>query len=71
MHGFFMDMRLYNRVKAAVDPFAYENYRKAKIKERIESERKSRITVSRKLPKVNRALAEKYLEQVSCSFFCI
>ena len=27
MHGFFLDIKLYNRAKEAADPFAYEQYR--------------------------------------------
>ena len=61
MHGFFMDMRLYHQVKSVVDPFAYEKYRKEKIKSKIDEERSQRIKV-KKLPKINRNLAEKILE---------
>jgi ribosome biogenesis protein ENP2 len=43
MHGFFMDANLYNRVKAVANPFAYEEYRKKKLKERLEAKRSSRI----------------------------
>lgn len=28
MHGFFMDMKLYSRVQAVADPFAFERHRK-------------------------------------------
>lgn len=43
MHGFFMDMNLYNRVRAVANPFEYEEYRKKKLKERMEAKRASRI----------------------------
>lgn len=43
MHGFFMDIKLYNRVRAVANPFEYEEYRKKKLKERIEAKRASRI----------------------------
>ncbi|CAB9516204.1 Nucleolar protein 10 [Seminavis robusta] len=43
MHGFFMDSNLYNRVKAVANPFAYEEYRKKKLKERMDAKRSSRI----------------------------
>ena len=59
MHGFFMDMKLYSKLRAASKPFEYDEYRKAKIKEKIDAKRESRITVRKRLPKVNTALAEK------------
>ena len=43
MHGFFMDNNLYNKVRAVANPFEYEEYRKKKIKERMEAKRGSRI----------------------------
>lgn len=62
MHGYFMDVRLYHQVKSIVDPFAYDRYRKEKIKSKIDEERSQRIKV-KKLPKVNRSLAEKILDE--------
>ncbi|XP_064605432.1 LOW QUALITY PROTEIN: nucleolar protein 10-like [Liolophura sinensis] len=62
MHGFFMDMRLYNKAKSIADPFAYEEYRKSKIREKIEHARENRVRL-KKLPRVNRMLAEKLVEQ--------
>ncbi len=61
MHGYFMDVKLYHQVKTFVDPFAYDKYRKEKIKSKIELERASRIK-TKKLPKVNKQLAEKLME---------
>ena len=49
MHGFFMDARLYARSKAAANPFEYEEYRKSKIRAKIEEKTKGRI--------VNRGIA--------------
>jgi len=43
MHGFFVDVGLYNRIKAVANPFEYEEYRKKKIKEKMEAKRASRI----------------------------
>ncbi|XP_022102252.1 nucleolar protein 10-like [Acanthaster planci] len=62
MHGYFMDIRLYHKAKAIADPFAYEEYVKSKIKQKIEEDRASRVKL-RKLPKVNAALASKLQEQ--------
>jgi len=56
MHGFFMDIRLFNKMKAITDPFEYEKYRKEKIKEKIDKEASTRISVKKKLPSVNAQL---------------
>lgn len=63
MHGYFIDARLYNRAKSIVDPFAFERFRKEKIRQEIESERKPRLQLSSKLPKVNQELALKIIEE--------
>ncbi|GMY19372.1 nucleolar protein 10 [Fagus crenata] len=62
MHGFFIDYRLYKKAKALVDPFAYDAYLEQKKREKFEKERASRITIRKKLPKVNRELAARILE---------
>ncbi|MCO5576347.1 hypothetical protein L7F22_030156 [Adiantum nelumboides] len=61
MHGFFIDHRLFNKAKSLVDPFAYETYRQQRIKEKLDAERAARITIKRKLPKVNKELAARLL----------
>uniref|UniRef100_A0A0R3RJX3 Nucleolar protein 10 n=1 Tax=Elaeophora elaphi TaxID=1147741 RepID=A0A0R3RJX3_9BILA len=65
MHGYFIDIRLYNKAKTFTQPLAYENYKQRKIMEKIDEER-SLSTVTRKskrpkLPNVNKQLAEKLL----------
>ncbi|XP_072936537.1 nucleolar protein 10 [Epargyreus clarus] len=62
MHGYFVDVRLYKRAKSIADPFAFEEYKKRKIREKIEQERPARIKVDDKLPKVNRELASRLLD---------
>eukprot|EP00899_Mesostigma_viride_P002570 jgi/Mesvir1/12313/Mv00509-RA.1 len=62
MHGFFLDARLYKKAVGLVDPFAYERYRDAKVQERLEKERATRITVKKRLPKVNKEVAAKFLD---------
>lgn len=63
MHGFFMDNNLYNKVRAVANPFEYEEYRKKKIKERLEAKRASRIAPKalnkNKQTSVNPDLAER------------
>ncbi|XP_052101619.1 nucleolar protein 10-like [Mytilus californianus] len=61
MHGFFIDMRLYHKAKSIAEPFAYEKYRKNKIREKIEEERENRVRL-KKLPKVNPDFARKLME---------
>lgn len=60
-----MDVRLYKRAKSIADPFAFEEYKKRKIREKIEQERPSRIKVEDNLPKVNRDLASRLLDNES------
>ena len=43
MHGYFMDIGLYNRVRAIANPFEYDEYRKKKVREKLEAKRASRI----------------------------
>lgn len=45
MHGFFVDIRLYRKAKSVAQPFAYEEYRRKKIRDKIESERTNRVQV--------------------------
>ncbi|XP_063376224.1 nucleolar protein 10 isoform X1 [Cydia fagiglandana] len=62
MHGYFVDVRLYKRAKSIADPFAFEEYKKRKIREKIEQDRPSRIKIEDNLPKVNRELASRLME---------
>ena len=63
MHGFFLDARLYKKVKALSEPFAYEQYRKEKIRERVAERQGQRIVMKKKnaLPAVNPKLAKRLL----------
>ncbi|XP_066273981.1 nucleolar protein 10-like [Branchiostoma lanceolatum] len=62
MHGYFMDIRLYQKAKTIAEPFAYEEYRRNKIRQKIEETRDSRVKTN-KLPKVNRDLAQRLIEE--------
>uniref|UniRef100_A0A8R1XWQ1 Nucleolar protein 10 n=1 Tax=Onchocerca volvulus TaxID=6282 RepID=A0A8R1XWQ1_ONCVO len=65
MHGYFIDIRLYNKAKTFTQPFAYENYKQRKIMEKIDDERSLSIASRKlrkpKLPSVNKELATKLL----------
>ncbi|RKP05139.1 hypothetical protein THASP1DRAFT_20151, partial [Thamnocephalis sphaerospora] len=63
MHGYFMDLRLYEKAKLIANPFAYEEHRKRVINEKLEKQRESRIRATIKLPKVNRDLASRLLQE--------
>jgi len=39
MHGYFMDIRLYNQAKTVAEPFAFAEYRKQKLRATIEKKR--------------------------------
>lgn len=70
MHGFFMSVDLYNRVRAVANPFEYEEYRKKKLKERLEAKRSSRIAPKESKNKkiktpVNPDLAERLSEKAT------
>lgn len=58
MHGYFVDMRMYKKVKELVDPFAYDKYRSDVIKRKVEEKSNTRIFARSKLPKVNADLAK-------------
>jgi len=62
MHGYFLDMRLYHKAKAIADPFAFDKYRKTKVREKIEEGRASRVNL-KKLPSVNKDLALKLMDE--------
>ncbi|XP_077299588.1 nucleolar protein 10 lethal (2) 34Fd [Arctopsyche grandis] len=61
MHGYFMDVRLYKKAKSISDPFAFEEFKRRRIRERLEQERPSRLQLKANLPSVNRELAAKLM----------
>jgi len=64
MHGYFVAQRLYEEAKMIADPFVWEEQRAKRVREKIESERESRIRGNKKVAmKVNRRFAEKILER--------
>ncbi|KAK2744264.1 hypothetical protein FQN57_004349 [Myotisia sp. PD_48] len=64
MHGYFVAQRLYEEARLISNPFAWEEERAKKIKEKVDKERESRIRGKKKVTaKVNRKLAERLLEK--------
>lgn len=45
MHGYFIDIRLYRKAKSVAEPFALEEYRRRKIREKIEEDRANRVQI--------------------------
>ena len=64
MHGFFVSQQLYHRVKAIAQPFAYGEWRKQKVAEKVAEKAQSRIGYKEHalLPKVNKELAQRLLD---------
>ncbi|KAI3645973.1 hypothetical protein MP228_008901 [Amoeboaphelidium protococcarum] len=63
MHGFFVDLRLYEKARAIANPFAYDDYKRRLTKEKLEEKSASRISAKRKLPKVNKEIASRLLKK--------
>ncbi|KAL0045866.1 hypothetical protein WJX82_007078 [Trebouxia sp. C0006] len=63
MHGYFVDNRLWHKARALAEPFAYDTYRQQRVQQKMEQERKSRIGIVKKLPKVNKKMAAQALQQ--------
>uniref|UniRef100_A0A0K0FK04 Nucleolar protein 10 (inferred by orthology to a human protein) n=1 Tax=Strongyloides venezuelensis TaxID=75913 RepID=A0A0K0FK04_STRVS len=64
MHGYFIDVKLYNKAQTLTQPFAYEKYKERKLKEKLEEEREAPSIVKKeKSIKVNKMLAEKLKEE--------
>lgn len=61
MHGYFMDIRLYRKARDAIKPFEFEEYKKKKIKQKIQETCGSRVQ-TQQLPSVNKELALKLME---------
>lgn len=65
MHGYFMDGRLYQKLKVVSQSEMYEELRKKRIQERIASKRTMRLQVRQKLRPVNKDLAARLEERAS------
>lgn len=64
MHGYFVAQRLYEEAKIIADPFVWEEQRNKRIRDKIDTERESRIRGNKKVTaKVNKRLAEKMMER--------
>jgi len=66
MHGYFVSLRLYDAARIIANPFVYEEHHEKLVKNKMDKLAESRIRTRKgntSLPKVNRRLAEKILEE--------
>ena len=66
MHGYFVDNRLWHKAKSLAEPFAYDTYRQQRVQQKLEQERKSRIGIVKKLPKVSAVASGWYYVSAAC-----
>ena len=60
MHGYFVAQRLYEEARLITNPFIWEEERAKRVKDKIDTERESRIRGKKKVAvKVNKKLADK------------
>jgi ribosome biogenesis protein ENP2 len=62
MHGYFVASKLYEQAKLIANPYAFEEERTKRVKDKIEKERASRIRGSKKV-KVNQNLVDRLLKK--------
>ena len=63
MHGYFLSLKLYDAARVIANPFIYTEHREKLIRAKLDKLAESRIrTPKGKLPKVNRALAERIMK---------
>ena len=58
---YFMAIFTLSQAQGISEPFAYQDYRKKKIRQKIEEDRVDRVKPKYKLPSVNKDLANKIL----------
>lgn len=62
MHGYFVASKLYEQARLIANPYAFEEERAKRIKEKVEKERATRIRGNKKV-KVNQKLVDKLLKR--------
>lgn len=53
MHGYFMELKAYQKLVNAVNPFAYDQYKKDQIAKRLKEQQEKRINIKQKKATVN------------------
>lgn len=54
MHGYFIEMRAYQKLLSVNDPFAYDKFKKDQINQKLNAMREKRINLPTKKAKVNK-----------------
>ena len=73
MHGFFIDIRLYKKIRSIVEPEVYADWREERIKEKLAKKAESRITMipgqqkQKPTPIVNKDLASRLMQKNTSS----
>ena len=62
MHGYFVASKLYEQARLIANPYAFEEARAKRIKEKVEKDRATRIRGNKKV-KVNQKLVDKLLKR--------
>ncbi|PFH47091.1 hypothetical protein AMATHDRAFT_68460 [Amanita thiersii Skay4041] len=64
MHGYFIQLKLYDAARVIANPFAYAEYREKMVREKMDKMAETRIRTKKDIGvKVNKALAEKILKE--------
>ena len=63
MHGYLIESKLYYKLKALAEPFDYKEYRKERIAKKLEEKTAERITIRKKLPKVNKKFVNEMTKE--------
>jgi ribosome biogenesis protein ENP2 len=53
MHGYFMELKSYQKLLSAVNPFAFEEYKKKQVEQRLREKSEKRINIKQKQAQVN------------------
>lgn len=53
MHGYFMELKAYQKLLSAVNPFAYDQFKKDQIDKRLKEQAEKRINIKQKKANVN------------------
>ncbi|ORY61358.1 WD40-repeat-containing domain protein [Pseudomassariella vexata] len=62
MHGYFVASKFYDQAKLIANPYAWEEERAKRVKEKVDKERASRIRGNKKV-KINQKLVDKLLKR--------
>lgn len=53
MHGYFMELKSYQKLVSAINPFAFEKFKKDQVDKRLRAQQEKRINIKSKKATVN------------------